>query len=284
MAASPAIRQNIPTRPREGSTHGLSATGIVAGSVLMFFLYNSKNATRDASLVLPVRIFRMLDVPQWPAAPHLRQNREVVVGGRRRSCPLERPRIPRIVARQAALKVRPHQIKDEAQYSGGLEERPNADNQVPTLPTSPRLVGVDSARHSEKSRDVHEIEGEMKPDHKKPEVPLAQFFVQHPAGHFWKPIVERRERREKDSSHDHVVEMRHHKIRAAQLPVYRSRTKHDSRQPGNQELEQECDAEQHRRGIADLAAPHRTQPIENLDARGHRNGRRRQYKEGVSPG
>src|SRR6516165_3960570 len=166
MAASPAIRQNIPTRPREGSTHGRSATGIVAGSVLMLFLYNSKIATREASLVFPVRILRMLDVPQRPAAPHLRQNREVVVGWRRRSCPLERPRIPGIVARQAALKVRPHEITDETQNSGGLEERPNGDNQVQTVPTSPRLVGVDSAWHSEKSRDVHEIEGEVKADQK----------------------------------------------------------------------------------------------------------------------
>src|SRR5215472_5709426 len=226
MAASPAIRQNIPTRPRAGSVHGLSAPGMVAGSVLMLFLYNSKIAG-EASFVLPVRIFWVLDVPQRPPAPHLRQNREVVVWGRRRSCPLERPRIPRVIARVAALKVRPHQIKDEAQYSGGLEERPNGDNQVQTVPTSPRLVGVDSAWHSEKSRDVHEIEGEVKPDHKEPEVPLAEFLVQHPAGHFWKPIVERPERREKDSSHDHVMEMRHHKIRAAQLPVNRSRTQHD---------------------------------------------------------
>src|SRR6516165_8949546 len=128
MAASPAIRQNIPTRPREGSLHGRSATGIVADIVLMLFLYNSKNATLEASLVFPVRIFRMLDVPQRPAAPHLRQNREVVVGGRRRSCPLERPRIPRIIARAAASKVRPDQIKDETQYGGGLEQRPNGDN------------------------------------------------------------------------------------------------------------------------------------------------------------
>src|SRR6516164_10007944 len=239
MAASPAIRQNIPTRPRAGSVHGLSATGMVAGSVLMLFLYHSKIA-REASFVLPVRILRMLDVPQRPAAPYLRQNREVVVGGRRRSCPLERPRIPRVIARAAALKVRPHEITDETQYRGALEERPNGDNQVQTVPTSPRLVGVDSAWHSEKSRDVHEIEGEAKADQKEPEVPLAEFFVQHPAGHLWKPIVERRERREKDSSHDHVVEMRHHKIRSAQLPVDRSRTQHDSRQPGNQELEQEC--------------------------------------------
>src|SRR5215469_2829108 len=89
MAASPAIRQNIPTRPRAGSVHGLSATGMVAGSVLMLFLYHSKIA-REASLVFPVRIFRMLDVPKRPSAPHLRQNREVVVGWRRRSCPLER--------------------------------------------------------------------------------------------------------------------------------------------------------------------------------------------------
>src|SRR5215467_13137629 len=137
MAASPAIRQNIPTRPREGSTHGLSATGIVAGSVLMLFLYNSKIATREASLVFPVRIFRMLDVPQRPAAPHLRQNRDVVVGGRRRSCPLERPRITRIVVRKARLTVRPHQFNDKTLFRGDCEQRPNADDQFLRRPAPP---------------------------------------------------------------------------------------------------------------------------------------------------
>src|SRR5262249_51453349 len=105
MAASPAIRQNIPTRPRAGSVHGLSAMGMVAGSVLILFLYNSKITAREASFVLPVRILRMLDIPQRASASYLRQNREVVVGWRRRNCPLEGPRIPRVIARAAALKV-----------------------------------------------------------------------------------------------------------------------------------------------------------------------------------
>ena len=54
------------------------------------------------SFVLPVRIVGMLQIPQRPAAAHHRQRREVVGGRRRGRRPLERPGVPRIVARRLA--------------------------------------------------------------------------------------------------------------------------------------------------------------------------------------
>jgi hypothetical protein len=36
IADSAAMRENIPTRPREGSVHGVSIAGIATGSVLIY--------------------------------------------------------------------------------------------------------------------------------------------------------------------------------------------------------------------------------------------------------
>jgi hypothetical protein len=46
------------------------------------------------------------------------------------------------------------------------------------IPAAVGLVGVDAARHSQHTGDVHEVEGEMKADEEEPEVPLAQLFAQ----------------------------------------------------------------------------------------------------------
>src|SRR5215469_14045874 len=40
IAVSPAMRENIPTRPREGSVQGVSVTGMLMGSALMYYLRN----------------------------------------------------------------------------------------------------------------------------------------------------------------------------------------------------------------------------------------------------
>ena len=47
--------------------------------------------------------------------------------------------------------------------------------------SQPRLgiVGVNAARHAQKSGNVHEVKGQMKADDEQPEMPLTQAFVQH---------------------------------------------------------------------------------------------------------
>ena len=67
------------------------------------------------------------------------------------------------------------------------------------------------------------VERQVEADDEQPEVPLAQRLAQHSPGHLGEPVVERAEDREEDAAHDDVVEMRHHEIRVAELPIERRR-------------------------------------------------------------
>ena len=82
---------------------------------------------------------------------------------------------------------------------------------------------------------------------KQPEVQFAQAFVQHPPGDFGIPVIESGEEGEQNSADDHVVKVRDDKVGAAELPVKGRRGQHDAGEAGDQELEEEADAEQHRR-------------------------------------
>src|SRR5262249_54969913 len=146
-----------------------------------------------------------------------------------------------------------------------LEDHSNGHDHVPGFPAPSWLVGINSPRHPQKSRNVHEIESEMETDHEEPEMPLAQGLAEHPSRHFGVPIIEGSEKGEKDSAHNHIMEVSYDEIREAELPVKGCCSLYDSRQAGNEELEQKREAKQHRCGIADLATPHSTQPVEYLD-------------------
>src|SRR5260370_39718309 len=98
IAASAAIKQNIPSRPRDGSFHVISAAGRLATASLM---------RTTPSFVFPVGVFRMFDVPKRAAALHDRDRFEVVFRRWRGRGPLERPCIPRIPSRDLPPEVRP---------------------------------------------------------------------------------------------------------------------------------------------------------------------------------
>ena len=104
---------------------------------------------------------------------------------------------------------------------------------------------------------MHRVERQVEADEKQPEMPFAQPLAQQAAGRFGKPIVNGREDHEYQRANQHVMEMRDHEVGIVQLPVERGAGQHDARQPGDQELEEERDAEQHRRGEAEFSAPHR---------------------------
>jgi hypothetical protein len=123
-------------------------------------------------LVMPIGIFRMLQVPQRPAAPDLGDLREVVRRRRRSGGPFERPRIPGIAPGHLAAEVRPQQVADKNQHARRLKEHADGHDEIPDVPAAPRLVGIDSARHPENAGNVHEIERQMESDEEKPEVQL----------------------------------------------------------------------------------------------------------------
>ena len=147
-----------------------------------------------------------------------------------------------------ALEVRTHQVVDEDKNAGCLEDGADADDHVQDLPAAARLVGIYAARHAEQPGNVHEVEGEMKADEKKPEVPLAELLAHHPAGDLGVPVVEGAKERKQNRADQHVVEVRDHEVRVAQLPVEGSGREHDAGEPGDEELKQEADAEHHGHG------------------------------------
>ena len=56
---------------------------------------------------LPIRILRMLQIPQWPAATHFGRLLEIVLRWWRGSGPLERPRIPGVITGNLTFPGRP---------------------------------------------------------------------------------------------------------------------------------------------------------------------------------
>src|SRR6266851_9524759 len=152
IAASAAIREHIPTRPRAGRFHWSSAGGSGKDVVLI---------TLAPLLVLPVRIVRMLKVPERAATLDGWDGVEVVWARRRIRGPFESPRVPRIVSSGSAPEIGPEQVSEEDQNRGSLEENTDGHNQVPCVPTASRFVGVDSSWHAQQSWDMHEVEGQV---------------------------------------------------------------------------------------------------------------------------
>src|SRR5882762_9951402 len=214
-------------------------------------------SSRSPLLVLPVRIIRVLDVPERAAALDGWNDREVICRRRRTSGPFESPGIPGIGPSGFATVVGPEQVSQEDQDSGSLEENSNSHNEVPRVPTATRFVGVDPPRHAQQSWDMHEVEGQVEADKEKPEMQLAERLAVHPPRHLWEPVIKGPEKGEENAAHNHIVKM------------------------GNQELEEKGNAEQHRGLQLNLSSPHGCQPVEDLDAGRNGDGHGGEYEKGI---
>src|SRR5262245_53820468 len=106
-AASVTMSATMPARPAEGSTQGSGSDGSRAVSA---------TALMPSSLVGPVRVVWMLEIPERPAAPHHGQGREVVLGRRRRGAPLERPGVPGVAAGGRAAPERCDDVPREDEH------------------------------------------------------------------------------------------------------------------------------------------------------------------------
>src|SRR5258708_37004206 len=149
-----------------------------------------------------------------------------------------------------------------------MDKNANGFDQIPYFPATPGLVRVDATRHAKQSGNVHRVKRQVETDREEPEMEFAQGFAQHPSRDFREPVIKRTEKAEQDPAYDHVVKVRDDEVGIAELPVKGCDGHHDAGKPGNQELEQESDAEQHRRLELNLSAPHRAEPVEDLDAGG----------------
>src|SRR5215468_8781381 len=96
-------------------------------------------------------------------------------------------------------------------------------------------------------------------------MPLAERFVAQATGPFWVPIVQRAEDGKDQAADKDIVKVRNHKVGIAQLPIKRSGCQHNSSEAGDEKLENEGNAEQHRSVETNFATPHCPQPVEDFD-------------------
>src|SRR5207253_9132123 len=101
------------------------------------------------SFVLPVRIGRMLEIPEWATALDGWNDGEVIRRRRRRCRPLKGPGVPRVAARSLALEVRPHEIRHENHDTQRSKEYGDADDDIPHVPSAARAIGSDSTARTQ---------------------------------------------------------------------------------------------------------------------------------------
>src|SRR5579864_5094572 len=196
--------------------------------------------------VLPVRIGRVLKVPQRAAALNDWEPGKVIGRRRRIRGPLKCPGVPRIAAGRLTAEIGPGQVSQEDQNPSSLEENSDGHDQVPRVPTTARLIGIDSSRHAQQSWDMHEVECQVEADDENPEVQLAERLVVHLSRHLREPVVKGSEETEDNTANNHVVKMRDYEIRVPQVPVEGGGTLHDPCETSDQELEKKSNTEQHR--------------------------------------
>ncbi len=132
---------------------------------------------------------------------------------------------------------------------------------------------------------MHRKEREVHPDELQPEVPLAQGLVQQTAGHLRPPVVDAGEQAQDGAAEQHVVEVRHHVIGVGLLEIGWRRRVRDARQTADDEHRDEADREVQRGRAADVSAPERGDPVEDLHPGGDRDehGGRGERRVGDGP-
>src|ERR1700751_4401017 len=129
---------------------------------------------RSSSLIPPVRILRMFQVPQRTAAPDLGLGCEVVLRRWRRNRPFKCPCIPGIISRRRSAEIRDDQVVGKDKDRNTLDKSANGGDEVQGGPAPVCLVGVDRPRHSKDARDVHGVKADMKSDNEQPEMPFPE--------------------------------------------------------------------------------------------------------------
>src|SRR5881409_3524810 len=102
-------------------------------------------------------------------------------------------------------------------------------------------------------------------------MPAGEAFGVHPARHPREPEVEAGEDAEDRSAEQDVMQVRDDPIRVLERIVERNRRLEHAVDPTDDEHRDEADREQHRRLEFDRPAPHRRDPVEDLDAARHRD-------------
>src|SRR5262249_4605714 len=148
-----------------------------------------------------------------------------------------------VIAGLSAFPIRNDEVCYEHQNCDSLDECSDRNDQVQGVPTAAWFVGIDAARHTEQARDVHDVKRHVKAEHEEPEMEFAQAFAHHSSGDFRVSVIKCSKEGKQNSTDNHIVKVRHYKVREAELPIERSCGLDDFCEVCDQKLEEECDAE-----------------------------------------
>src|ERR1700756_1787695 len=173
------------------------------------------------SLIAAIGIFRMLQIPQRSTARNRGNGHKVVRRRRRTDGPFQRPCIPRIIARLHSFEIRNDQVCYKYKDRNRLNKCTDRDQQIQGVPTTAGLIRIDSSWHPQNARNVHHVERQVESDQEEPEMPFAEAFTQHSAGHFGVPVIESGKQRKQNSPYDYVVKVSDNEVRETKLPIDR---------------------------------------------------------------
>ena len=140
---------------------------------------------------------------------------------RRTGRPLQRPRIPWIIACGFSTDQTRYQVPYEKNGRGRHEKRADRRDHVHPSPAGQIRIREGPARHACQSKYVLNHEGQVETDSHQPKRPFTDPLRHHSAAHFWKPIMKAAQNREDDQPDKHVMKMCDQVITVLGLPVER---------------------------------------------------------------
>src|SRR5262245_10449445 len=129
-------------------------------------------------------------------------------------------------------------------------------------------------------QEMHRKKRAVKKNISQHEMSLRQSFVHHSPEYLRKPVINRGEQR-KDNTRHHVMKMRHDIVSVMDKNIDGSRSHEDTAQASDDEVRDETQCEEHRRGKTNRPAPQGAEPIEGLDRRWHSDHHGGHHKRGA---
>lgn len=116
-----------------------------------------------------------------------------------------------------------------------------------------------------KPQEILREETNIEPDHKDPEEPFSNSFVQLVAEHFWIPENKSGETSKYSTRNQHIVEVRYKEVRIMVLIIRCCHRKHNPCNPADNEVRNERKRPQHRCCKADSAFIHCKEPVKDFN-------------------
>src|SRR2546426_250941 len=182
---------------------------------------------------------------------------------------LSRDFSPGIWFGDGAFDERPYDVRHEDELTDPEDERPDRLEPI-QRPHGGRVI-VHAARHTLEAEEVHREEHEVHADQGEGEVPAGEAFGVHPTRHAREPEVEAREDAEDRPAEEDVVQVGDDPVRVLKRIVERDRRLEHAVDSADDEHRHKADREEHRSLEFDRPAPHRRDPVEDLDAARHRD-------------